>query len=128
MPIETIHFVPTVITNTGLLSNFPLAEFCKLSCLLEARVFDLTKISGFSAHFYSSTFFSVDSSSPWSLPMILLIITTIMLMRATPPEEHNAAVRRHVLSLISIHEDQEGHKFNLESAEILAYGGTRHGR
>ncbi|KER25529.1 hypothetical protein T265_07045 [Opisthorchis viverrini] len=35
-------------------------------------------------------------------------------------KEHNAAVRRHdPLSLISIHEDQEGHKFNLENAEIL---------
>ncbi|KER27260.1 hypothetical protein T265_05663 [Opisthorchis viverrini] len=44
-------------------------------------------------------------------------------------KEHNAAVRRHdPLSLISIHEDQEGHKFNLENAKILAYGDTRHGR
>ncbi|KER31976.1 hypothetical protein T265_01907 [Opisthorchis viverrini] len=44
-------------------------------------------------------------------------------------KEHNAAVKRHdPLSLISIHEDQEGHKFNMENAKILAYGDTRHGR
>ncbi|GAA51625.1 solute carrier family 29 (equilibrative nucleoside transporter) member 1/2/3 [Clonorchis sinensis] len=44
-------------------------------------------------------------------------------------KEHNAAVRRHdLLSLISIHEDQEGHIFNLENAKILAHGNTRHER
>ncbi|GAA50808.1 hypothetical protein CLF_105067 [Clonorchis sinensis] len=44
-------------------------------------------------------------------------------------KEHNAAVRRHdSLSLISIHEDQEGHKFNIKNVKILAYGYTKHGR
>ncbi|GAA56877.1 hypothetical protein CLF_111739 [Clonorchis sinensis] len=43
--------------------------------------------------------------------------------------QHNAAVRRHdPLSLISIHEDQEGHKFNMENVNISAYGDTKHGR
>ncbi|GAA54738.1 DNA replication complex GINS protein PSF3 [Clonorchis sinensis] len=44
-------------------------------------------------------------------------------------KEHNAAVKRHdPLSLISIHEDQEGHKFSMEKVKILAYGDTKHGR
>ncbi|GAA55527.1 hypothetical protein CLF_108233 [Clonorchis sinensis] len=46
----------------------------------------------------------------------------------TRMKEHNAAVRRHdPLSLISIHEDQEGHKFSVENVKILAYGDTKHG-
>jgi hypothetical protein len=48
---------------------------------------------------------------------------------STRIKEHKAAIRRHdPLSLISIHEDQEGHKFNLETVRILARGNTRHAR
>ena len=43
--------------------------------------------------------------------------------------EHKAAIRRHdPLSLISVHEDKEGHKFNLDSVKIIAQGNTRHTR
>ncbi|MGL5625122.1 hypothetical protein, partial [Cetobacterium sp.] len=48
---------------------------------------------------------------------------------STRIHEHKLAIRRHdPLSLMSIHEDQEGHKFNLDAAEIVARTSTRHGR
>ena len=48
---------------------------------------------------------------------------------STRIHEHQLAVRRHDLSsLISIHEDAEGHQFNLDEVKILARANTRRKR
>ena len=48
---------------------------------------------------------------------------------ATRIHEHELAIKRHdPLSLISVHEDQEGHKFDLSRVNIVDQARTRHAR
>ena len=48
---------------------------------------------------------------------------------STRLNEHRLALKRHdPLSLMSIHQDQEGHEFNLEQTTILDQAQTRHAR
>ena len=48
---------------------------------------------------------------------------------STRLNEHKAAIHRHdQLSLMSVHEDENGHKFDLQSAEVISQASTKHAR